>query len=106
MASQRCSNHAPIAVNQVLIKIYASSLCYIDIHITEGLLPSAAFPSTIGHEPADEIVELEDGVTSRKVGDSVGVPWLQSSCDRREWCQREKLMFCSEQITTGINFLG
>ena len=50
------------ATNQVLIKIHASGLCYTDIHITEGLLPSAAFPRTIGHEPVGEIVEVGDGV--------------------------------------------
>src|SRR5215469_8192273 len=34
------------ATNQVLIKIHASGLCYTDVHITEGLLPTAAFPRT------------------------------------------------------------
>jgi alcohol dehydrogenase len=38
------------ATNQVLIKIYASGLCYTDVHITEGHLPTSAFPRTIGHE--------------------------------------------------------
>ena len=32
------------------------------------------FLGTIGHEPAGEIVELGSGVTSRKIGDRVGVP--------------------------------
>ena len=59
--------------NQVLIKIHASGLCYTDVHITEGHVPSSAFPRTIGHEPAGEIVELGSGVTSRKIGDRVGV---------------------------------
>ena len=30
------------------------------------------FPTIVGHEPAGEIVELGDGVTSRKIGDRVG----------------------------------
>ena len=54
------------ATNQVLIKIHASGLCYTDVHITEGHLPTGAFPRTIGHEPAGEIVEVGEGVTSRK----------------------------------------
>ena len=32
------------ATNQVLIKIHASGLCYTDVHITEGHLPTGAFP--------------------------------------------------------------
>jgi D-arabinose 1-dehydrogenase-like Zn-dependent alcohol dehydrogenase len=94
------------ATNQVLIKIHASGLCYTDVHITEGHLPTSAFPRTIGHEPAGEIVEVGSGVTSRKIGDRVGVPWVQASCGRCEWCQRGKPMFCAQQIATGINTPG
>ena len=28
-----------LSANQVLIKIHASRLCYIDVHITEGRIP-------------------------------------------------------------------
>jgi alcohol dehydrogenase len=94
------------ATNQVLIKIHASGLCYTDVHITEGHLPTSAFPRTIGHEPAGEIVEVGSGVTSRKIGDRVGVPWVQASCGRCEWCHRGKPMFCAQQIATGINTPG
>ena len=95
------------SANQVLIKIRASGLCYTDVHITEGHLPiPIEFPRTIGHEPVGEIVALGEGVTSRKVGDRVGVPWIQASCGRCEWCLRGKPMFCAQQIGTGINIQG
>ncbi len=81
-------------------------MCYTDVHITEGHLPTSAFPRTIGHEPAGEIVELGSGVTSRKIGDRVGVPWVQASCRRCEWCQCGKPMFCAQQIGTGVNIPG
>ena len=35
-------------------------------------------PHVVGHEPAGEVVALGEGVTTRKVGDRVVVPWLQS----------------------------
>src|ERR687888_1758777 len=91
--------------NQVLIKIHASGICYTDVHITKGGL-GVKFPHTIGHEPAGEIVALGEGVTTRKVGDKVGVPWLQSTCGRCEWCQRGKSFFCPNHIATGINIAG
>ncbi len=91
--------------NQVLIKIHASGICYTDVHITNGGL-GVKFPHTIGHEPAGEIVALGEGVTTRKVGDRVGIPWVQSTCGRCEWCQRGKLFFCPDQIGTGINIAG
>jgi len=91
--------------NQVLIKIHASGLCYTDVHITRGEFP-VQFPRTLGHEPVGEIVELGPGVRTRRVGDRVGVPWIQASCGRCEWCQRGRPMFCAQQIGTGIQTQG
>jgi alcohol dehydrogenase len=91
--------------NQVLIKIHASGLCYTDVHLTEGIIP-LSFPRTLGHEPVGEIVALGVGVKSRRLGDRVGVPWVQASCGRCEWCQRGKNLFCPEQIGTGIAVPG
>ena len=95
------------SANQVLIKIHASGLCYTDVHISEGRLPiPIEFPRTLGHEPVGEIVAVGEGVTLRKIGDRVGVPWVQASCGRCEWCLRGKPMFCAQQIGTGIGIQG
>jgi D-arabinose 1-dehydrogenase-like Zn-dependent alcohol dehydrogenase len=91
--------------NQVLIQMRASGLCYTDVHQTQGHLPGS-FPRTLGHEPVGEIVAIGPGVTARKVGDRVGVPWLQSSCGRCEWCLRNKPMFCAEYLGTGMQLAG
>jgi alcohol dehydrogenase len=98
------STPKPVA-NQVLVKVHASGICYTDVHATKGAL-GVKFPYTIGHEPAGEVVELGEDVATRKVGDRVGVPWLQSTCGRCEWCQRGKSFFCSNHIATGINIPG
>jgi alcohol dehydrogenase len=91
--------------NEVLIKIHASGLCYTDVHQTQGLLPGS-FPRTLGHEPVGEVVEVGPGVRTRKVGDRVGVPWIQTSCGRCEWCRRRKPMFCADQTGTGMQAQG
>jgi alcohol dehydrogenase len=87
--------------NQVVIKIHASGLCYTDVHITRGVIPTQ-FPRVLGHEPVGEIVEIGAGVTSRKIGDRVGVGWHQKGCGRCEWCLRGKKELCPNAITTGI----
>jgi alcohol dehydrogenase len=95
------------SANQVLIKIHASGICYTDVHTTEGRLPMPVeFPPILGHEPAGEIVAVGEGVTSRKIGDRVGVPYLQASCGRCEWCLRGKQLFCTQQISTGVGMQG
>jgi alcohol dehydrogenase len=91
--------------NQVLIKIHASGLCYTDVHVSEGHLP-ITLPQTLGHEPTGEVVAVGTGVRTRRVGDRVGVAWIQTSCGRCEWCLRGKPMFCPEQIGTGAQSPG
>ena len=91
--------------NQVLVKMHASGICYTDVHQTLGHIPGA-FPRILGHEPVGEIVEVGPGVTSRKVGDRVGVPWIQATCGRCEWCARGRKMFCAGQKSTGIDLQG
>jgi alcohol dehydrogenase len=91
--------------NQVLIKIRASGMCYTDVHQTRGEIPSP-FPRTLGHEPVGEVVAVGAGVTARKVGDRVGVPWAQSSCGRCEWCLRGKPIFCADALGTSMQLAG
>ena len=91
--------------NQVLIRIRASGLCYTDVHQTNGQLPGA-FPRILGHEPVGEIVAVGPGVRTRRVGDRVGVPWVQSSCGRCEWCLRGRQLFCPDVVATGGQAAG
>jgi alcohol dehydrogenase len=91
--------------NQVLIRIKASGLCYTDVHITHGAIPTT-FPRTLGHEPVGEIVAVGPGVTTRRAGDRVGVPWVQASCMRCEWCLRGQPMFCAQSVGTGVQTQG
>ena len=91
--------------DQVVIKIQASGLCFTDVHITHGMIPTR-FPRVLGHEPVGEIVEVGPGVTARKVGDRVGVGWHQRGCGRCEWCLRGKKELCRDAINTGIGLEG
>jgi len=92
--------------SQVLIKICASGMCYTDVHQTHGGGLPGDFPRTLGHEPAGEIVAVGPGVTVRKAGDRVGVPWVQRTCGRCEWCARGKPIFCEKSISTGVQMNG
>lgn len=94
-----------VGPNQVLIKIHASGICYTDVHQTNGHFPGE-FPRILGHEPVGEIVELGVGVVNRQVGDRVGVPWIQSTCGRCEWCLSGRPVFCIHQIATGMQMPG
>ena len=87
--------------NQVLVKMHASGVCYTDVHETLGHLPGA-FPRILGHEPVGEIVSVGPGVRTRRVGDRVGVAWVQATCGRCEWCLRGREHFAPTR--QGFNF--
>jgi len=64
------------------------------------------YPMRLGHEPVGEIVAIGPGVTSRKVGDRVGVPWTQSSCGHCEWCLRGLPGVCADSVQAAIDMPG
>jgi alcohol dehydrogenase len=78
---------------QVLVKVCASGISYTDVEQTRGELPGH-FPRILGHEVAGEVVAVGDAVTTRRVGDRVGVPYLQAGCGRCEWCLRGRPIMC------------
>lgn len=91
--------------NQILVKMYANGVCYTDVHETLGHLPGS-FPRILGHEPVGEVVAVGPGITSRKVGDRVGVGWFQTTCGGCEWCARGRENFCANHKATGIHLQG
>lgn len=98
---------------EVLIKVRASGICFNDVLATRGVI---AFPSTSpvipGHEFAGEIVELGPGVTTRRVGDRVGVSWVQGGCGRCSYCRLDlpvsgqTALNCAEPVSTGFTTQG
>ncbi len=91
--------------DQVVIKIHASGLCYTDVHQALGHF-GMKYPMRLGHEPVGEITAIGSAVTSRKVGDRVGVAWIQSSCKRCEWCLRGLPQNCAKSVQAAIHMPG
>jgi alcohol dehydrogenase len=91
--------------NQVLIKVRASALSFTDIEQARGDLPGH-FPRVVGHEVAGEIVGLGSAVTKRRIGDRVGVPYLQTGCGRCEWCLRGRTVLCPDHLATSEQLQG
>ncbi len=68
------------APGQVLVKVSACAVCRTDLHILDGELPTPKLPLVLGHEIVGRISELGKGVTSFKIGERVGIPWLGWTC--------------------------
>ena len=78
---------------QVLIRMRASGMCFSDVLVHRGQWP-VRLPVVAGHEPVGEIVEVGPGVTALRVGDRVGVSWLQHGDGRCAECLSGRPLRC------------
>lgn len=91
---------------QVLIEVSACAVCRTDLHVVDGDLPPAKSPIIPGHEIVGRVVELGPGVSSIKIGDRVGVPWLGHTCGRCHFCRSERENLCDAPKFTGYQIDG
>ena len=88
---------------EVLIKVHACGVCHSDLMVLLGYFPFASYPRVPGHEMAGVVEKVGEGVTSPKVGDRVGMPWLYSACGRCDFCVRGDEVMCPSGTVTGVN---
>ncbi len=90
---------------QVLIRVAACGVCHSDLHLAEGdwdlLRPITKVPLILGHEAAGTVAAVGDGVTSVRVGDRVGSPWIHYTCGECEFCAEGREELCLKQKVTG-----
>ncbi|MET0656759.1 MAG: alcohol dehydrogenase catalytic domain-containing protein [Steroidobacteraceae bacterium] len=97
---------------QVLVRVRACGICGTDLWMAHGTLSFRSFPLVLGHEGVGEVVAVGDGVTTRKVGDRVGMPMVQKGCGRCGYCREQHVNSfvlaanCAAPTLTGVNVDG
>lgn len=87
---------------EVLVNIKYTGVCHTDLHALQGDWPlPAKLPLVGGHEGAGIVVKLGPGVTQLKLGDRVGVKWLNSSCGNCEYCMASQESICPNAKFSG-----
>lgn len=87
---------APIAADQVRVRIGASGVCHSDLSQATGALP-AGTPCVLGHEGAGVIEAVGSEVHHVKPGDHVVIAWT-AACHHCWFCQRGELHLCQNAI--------
>jgi D-arabinose 1-dehydrogenase-like Zn-dependent alcohol dehydrogenase len=101
-----------VGPGQVLVRIHACGICGTDLWLAHGTLKFREFPLVLGHEGVGEVVAIGDGVTERAVGDRVGLPMMQRSCGRCDFCREQHVNSfvtaanCASPTLTGVNVDG
>ncbi|UZJ77070.1 alcohol dehydrogenase AdhP [Fictibacillus sp. KU28468] len=92
---------------EVLVRIEACGVCHTDLHAAHGDWPvKPKLPLIPGHEGVGIVEEIAEGVTSVKVGDRVGIPWLYSACGECEYCLTGRETLCPDQLNGGYSVDG
>lgn len=95
-----------VGKGQILIKVLACGICRTDLHIMDGELPNPRYPIIPGHQIVGEVVDIESSVKGFRLGDRVGVPWLQGSCGHCKFCMSHRENLCSQAVYTGFHVNG
>jgi len=96
--------------DDVLIEVEVCGVCHSDLHVADGdwtqLAKIVKKPLILGHEIVGRVVErgaaVQSAEKSVRVGDRVGVPWLQWTCGQCEFCRQGDENLCVRQCITGV----
>jgi len=91
---------------EVRLKILTCGICHTDLHVVEGELPSKKLPIIPGHQIVGVVESVGRKVTRFRVGDKVGVAWLNSTCGKCEFCLKGKENLCEKARFTGYDVDG
>ena len=91
---------------EVVLRVSVCGLCHTDLHTIEGELELPRLPLVPGHQIVGAVDAVGSGVTRFEVGERVGVPWLNSTCGRCDYCQRGDENLCERARFTGLHTDG
>lgn len=89
------------ADDEVLVKVHACGICRTDLHVVEGELPTRKSKVIPGHQIVGTISAVGSLVAGFKIGDRVGIAWLNRTCGICEFCRAAKENLCDRAIFTG-----
>lgn len=91
---------------EILIKVSVCGVCHTDLHIVEGELSAPKLPLVPGHQPVGRVEAMSDGAGRFKLGDRVGVAWLNRTCGKCDYCGRGLENLCEYGKFTGYDYDG
>jgi len=90
---------------QIRVKISACGVCHTELDEIEGRL-QPKLPIILGHEIVGKVESAGSNVTKFKLGDRVGIAWINSACGKCQFCQQGNENLCPEFQGTGCDANG
>jgi propanol-preferring alcohol dehydrogenase len=92
--------------HQVLLRVAACGVCRTDLHVVDNELTEPKLPLIPGHEIVGYVETLGPGVTTLRVGQRIGVPWLGHTCGVCPYCRSGRENLCDQARFTGYQIDG
>jgi uncharacterized zinc-type alcohol dehydrogenase-like protein len=93
----------PVGPHDILIDVKFAGICHSDIHTARNEWGGTTYPVVPGHEIAGIVAEVGSEVTTRKVGDRVGVGCFVDSCGKCEACLDGDEQYCTKGVVQTYN---
>lgn len=91
---------------QIRVRISTCGVCRTDLHVVDAELPGIKYPVIPGHEIVGRVDLLGNQVTTHRIGDRVGIPWLGYTCGVCRFCRRGMENLCDRPLFTGYTHDG
>lgn len=90
---------------EILVKVSVCGVCHTELDEIEGRLPPT-LPVILGHEIVGRVEKLGSGAKKFKLGDRVGIAWINSVCGKCQFCLEGNENLCLEFQGTGCHANG
>jgi len=86
---------------QIRVRVSACGVCRTDLHVVDAELPAIKYPIVPGHEIVGRVDLVGGNVTTHRIGDRVGIPWLGYTCGVCRFCKQGNENLCDHPLFTG-----
>jgi propanol-preferring alcohol dehydrogenase len=91
---------------EILVKISACGICHTELDEIEGRTPPARLPVIPGHQAVGIVADRGKLARKFKIGDRVGIGWINYACGWCPACISENENLCSDFRATGRDVHG
>ena len=86
---------------EIRVQVSACGVCRTDLHVVDAELPGIKYPVVPGHDIVGRVDRVGSNVTTHRIGDRVGIPWLGYTCGVCRFCREGMENLCDRPLFTG-----
>jgi propanol-preferring alcohol dehydrogenase len=94
------------AAGEIRVRVEVCGVCRTDLHLIEGDLEARRPGVVPGHEVVGRVEGRGSGASRFRVGDRVGIAWLNKACGECRFCVKGAENLCLEPRFTGWDVDG